>query len=281
MNAHPHDPRSSGATVALIAAVVICVLILGMLALFVLGVLFFSVSSVEISPGSVTAPTVYPEPMQTATIEDRPVLEELSGVPEAVTGSESTTEPREMTVDRPTEESPPDASPESPTAPPDEKAPVDVPASPVAPMKKLADLTPMEVVDVQAGDEPLVRTVQVAGQSHPNAIWAQPIADQGTCQVSYQVQQEYTRLTGVAAIADAAAGDVVEVPKATFRIYGDGNLLWDSGPLQGYGNSKSFDLEIDGIRLLALVAESDVSSAASRCAWVDMQISPKQEPASP
>jgi hypothetical protein len=58
----------------------------------------------------------------------------------------------------------------------------------------------------------------------------------------------------------------------TFRIYGDGNLLWDSGTMQGYGSSKQFDVAVEGLHQVVLVVESDSPSDVSLFAWVDPQL---------
>jgi hypothetical protein len=137
--------------------------------------------------------------------------------------------------------------------------------------KQLAELTPLEVLDIRLGDTALVRSAHIAGQSYPSAIWAQPVENLGTCQVSYLLRKAYQRLTGAAAVADAA-GEKDEVPAGTFRIYGDGNLLWDSGTLQGYGSSRQFDVAVEGLHQVVLVVESDSPADVSLFAWVDLQL---------
>jgi hypothetical protein len=131
-------------------------------------------------------------------------------------------------------------------------------------------LEPSEVVGVRTGDSPLRRTVAVDGTPHP-ALWAQPENDRGTSQLSLPLQGKYVRLQGRAAIADGGAENAVE-PAATFRIYGDGNLLWESETLRRYGVSQPFEVDVTGMALVALVTESDASSQASPLAWVDLRL---------
>jgi hypothetical protein len=231
MAPHPDNSNSSGATVAMIAAVVIGVLILGILAMVTLGFLFFftvrepdfvfeaepfAVEIVEQLP--IETPATVEPPMDDQTVATEPDLP----VPTEPVGD----------GDRPDVAAPTDL-PEPAVIPPTE-----------SPRKNLADLTPLERLDVRLGDAPLVRAVNVGGRSYPSAIWAQPQTDLGTCQISYPVQQAYSRLTGMAAVSDAADENAAVVPKGTFRIYADGNLLWDSGLIEGYGSSKSFDLDV-------------------------------------
>lgn len=265
MAPHPDNSNSSGATVAMIAAVVIGVLILGLLAMVTLGFLFFftvqetviidtdPVEYVEQMP--IEAPATVEPPMDEPAVATEPDLP----VPTEPVGD----------GDRPDVAAPTDL-PEPAIVPPTE-----------LPRKNLADLTPLERLEVRLGDAPLVRAVNVGGRSHPSAIWAQPSADLGTCQISYPVQQAYSRLTGMAAVADAADENAAVVPKGTFRIYADGNLLWDSGLIEGHGSSKPFDLDVAGIRLLVFVVESDVASAASPFAWANLQLAPAPNSVSP
>ncbi|MCL4201395.1 MAG: NPCBM/NEW2 domain-containing protein [Pirellulaceae bacterium] len=275
MAPHPDNSNSSGATIAMIAAVVIGVLILGVLAMVTLGFLFFFTVQDRVVYEMTTDPVM-------EVVEQLPVETPASGESQVVEETEGT-------------------QPELPAATevPGESGQVDVPASGTAaespmlpstdspvpatesPRTKLADLTPLERIDVRLGDAPPVRAVNVGGRSYPSAIWAQPSSDLGTCQISYPVQQAYSRLTGMAAVADAAGADVAVVPKGTFHIYADGNLLWNSGPVEGFGSSKSFDVDVSGIRLLVFVVESDAVSAASPFAWADLQLVPASVAGSP
>jgi hypothetical protein len=198
-------------------------------------------------------------------LDQQPVVPEPELPPSPETGNKA---PATLPVDSavsPEVASSPDEAPRS-----DSPAPV-APESAAPARKQLAELTPLEVLDIRLGDTGLVRSAHVAGQSCPSAIWAQPVENLGTCQVSYLLRKAYQRLTGAAAVADAV-GEKAEVPAGTFRIYGDGNLLWDSGTLQGYGSSKQFDVAVKGLHQVVLVVESDSPSDVSLFAWVDLQL---------
>jgi hypothetical protein len=141
----------------------------------------------------------------------------------------------------------------------------------------LAEQRPWEVVDVNMGGQPLARQVRIGGRSFAHAVWAQPTADRGTSQISYRLNGRAGRLHGVVGIVDATegAGAEVVVPVAVFRIYGDGNLLWESDRLSGRGAAQVLDVAVARIDLLALVCESESAAAVSAVAWGDLQLQSK------
>ena len=81
-------------------------------------------------------------------------------------------------------------------------------------------------------------------------------------------------MRGIAGICDRAADvDARQAkPAGTFRIYGDGNLLWESDLLVGCGANERFEIEVQGIQLVALVVESDVPAEIARFAWGDIEL---------
>jgi hypothetical protein len=265
MAPYPRESNSSGATGALIATVVIGMLVLGALAMIALGFLFF-VSVRQQGPH-----------LTDVVLGDVGVAEPiLGGAPPAEQAADQSPHALDIGPDQPflpdaqeavvpglpeDSEAPESAEPSEPVVPP--------PADP--PGKRLAELTPLEVLDIRLGDFDLVRLASVDGEHHPSSIWAQPSADRGTCQISYPLQQAYQQLTGAAAVADAS-DEGAEIPAGVFRIYGDGNLLWDSGTLAGYGMSKPLEVGVRGIRQVVLVTESDSPSDVSLFAWVDMHL---------
>jgi hypothetical protein len=262
MAPHPRELSSSGATTLMIAIVVIGVLVLGMLAMVGLGLWFFVlhsdvepvVTEIEFGEAGIVEQWLAEAPLTEAETLDRPpvVIEPDRPAP-TDPGNMSETAPQADSLDSP------DAS--EPVAEPLVQAL----------RRSLTELTPLEVLDIRLGDGALVRPAKVAGRNYPTAIWAQPEANLGTCQVSFPLKQAFQQLTGTAAVADTDAQDAA-VPKGTFRIYGDGNLLWDSGTLEGYGSTKAFEVIVEGIRLVVLVVESDSPSDVSRFAWVDLQL---------
>jgi hypothetical protein len=288
MAPYPRESNSSSATGVMIAAVVIGVLLVGLLAMVVLGFLFvFYVPQelVKIEIERDVAPVVEQMPGEVPPtigdpLDQQPVVLEPESPARSGTGNE---DPGAFPVAVPVSPVTPSSSvtPSSPDEPDRTGASDSVtPGSAGPPRKPLVELTPLEVLNVRLGDTGLVRAAHVAGQSHASAIWAQPAENLGTCQISYPLRQAYQRLSGAAAVADAVR-ESAAIPSGTFRIYGDGNLLWDSGTLEGYGSSRPFDVAVVGLRQVALVVESDSPSDVSQFAWVDLQLAAEPTLVSP
>ena len=276
MAPYPRESNSSGATTTMIAVVVITVLCVGMLAMVGLGLFFyFSVHDTGIQvvehPSNdqeaveVLAEDKRPDQQQPSIPSPESVEPELSEVASLLENNEladdaltadlaETLDQRDSIGDDHTEGTTSTLSVESP-------------------QERLTDLKPLETLDILLGDAQLVRSVQIDGQVYPAALWAQPTTHLGSCQISFPLQRAYQRLTGLAAIADADQ-EGSAVPAGTFRVYGDGNLLWDSHLLEGYGSSSRLDIDIQGIRLVVLVVESDSPSDISLFTWADLRLAP-------
>jgi hypothetical protein len=134
--------------------------------------------------------------------------------------------------------------------------------------QRLADLKPLEILSVNLGAGLLRRTTKLGGQTCPDSLWAQPAAGQETSQLTFSLAGRYTRIRGLAGIHSSQPGAQAGDPSAVFRIYGDGNLLWESPALQTGGPAQPIDdVSLAGVTVLALTAESP---AAAACAWGEM-----------
>ncbi len=262
----------------MIAVVVIAVLCVGMLAMVGLGLFwYFSVHDTEVQV--VEGPATDQEAAEVLAEEER--LEQQQ--PSPVTAESESVEPASPEVASAPETSDlADAAlasdidetlNERDSLDPEDAEGSDATSLAETPQKRLTDLKPLESLDVSLGDAQLVRSVQIDGQVYPAALWAQPTTNLGSCQISFPLQKAYQRLTGLAAIADADQ-EGSAVPAGTFRVYGDGNLLWDSDLLEGYGSSRGLDVDIQGIRLVVLVVESHSPSDISLFTWADLRLAP-------
>lgn len=133
----------------------------------------------------------------------------------------------------------------------------------------LATLTPMEVIGIRTENMPVHRRVSVAGDTYQDAIWCQPNVDRGTAQVSYTLAGKFAKLRGLAAIVDTNAIDDTP-PSAIFRLYGDGNLLWESTKMSRFGAVEAFEVDVTDIVVVALVCESGAPIEHSRLAWANL-----------
>ena len=275
----------SSPSIVLIATVVLLALFMvGALVLLVLGGMFFFVWSRSAEP----APPPQPVVVVAAPEDDQPQDDQPQD-----------DQPQEVMDD--SDGSPVDAAPDRSAARPDLAAPVDaapaedvtVPAPPANPAQvdspdpdaERGDIQPQagpgrflldpdEVLDVHLRDAPLIRTIQVSGEAQ-EAIWAQPVGEAGVSQIGYLLDRRYKQLRGQAVVADAPREDVsdpAEVPGAIFRIYGDGNLLWDTDTVSGHGASRTFELDVSNVDLLVLVVDSASSQRASPFAWAGVEL---------
>ncbi len=246
-------------------------------------------------PDAVTPPVEPPMPPESDAA--RPPSEEpMTSEPDAVeVPAEKPAAPKSDAATTPVEK------PEPPEST-DPKAPIEKPEPPMAPKvaeakppgpdspavkddaadekNLLSALPPYETVGVKTGDGPVRRSVVFSGEEHQYGIWAQPNEDRGTAQVSYLLKGQYMGLRGKAGICDVPDDVAIRdgaSPSGVLRIYGDGNLLWESDSLAGFGAVEQFEIEVKGIELLALAVESSSPVASSRFAWGNLHLTTDEE----
>lgn len=135
----------------------------------------------------------------------------------------------------------------------------------------LTELTPIEVIGsgINAGD--WHAAVACGQQSFRQAIALRPVEDGGSTQIAFELKARFVQLRGSAATVGRQTGDSAAVsqdhPRAVFRIYGDGNLLWESERLIGPGKCQSFQCDLRGVDVLTLTAESESPASLSQLAW--------------
>lgn len=136
-------------------------------------------------------------------------------------------------------------------------------------------LTPIEVQAAVAGRDAWRRSVTIGGRAYDRAVSLRPATDQGTTQIAFELGARYASLRGVAGIADPSLpsrGDSVQDrPQAVFRVYGDGNLLWESKPLAGRVDPQAFECTVAGVDVVTFVAESQSPANISDLAWAGLR----------
>ena len=147
------------------------------------------------------------------------------------------------------------------------------------------DVTTLSPIEVEADDasrDSWRRSVRIGGQAYDRAVCLRPAEDQGTTQIAFDIDARFARLRGVAGIADASspspAGAAQDRPQAVFRVYGDGNLLWESGPLAGRGDQRAFECSVAGVDVLTFVVESESPADISDLAWSDLKLFSSTQP---
>jgi len=187
-----------------------------------------------------------------------------SPTPPETAANESEARPRETNDERP--------AGKPPAAEPSAERQAD-PAS-----SSLTELTPIEVVGtgIHAGE--WRGAVTCGARSFRQAIALRPAEDEGVVQIGFSLQARFARLRGVAATigppAGASAGASQHHPQVVFRIYGDGNLLWESDRLVGPGQCQEFQCDVGGVDVLTLNAESESPASLSNFAWGEPLLTP-------
>ncbi|HPM79359.1 MAG TPA: NPCBM/NEW2 domain-containing protein [Candidatus Anammoximicrobium sp.] len=137
-------------------------------------------------------------------------------------------------------------------------------------------LSPIEIEAAVASKDAWRRPVKIGGQSYDRAVCLRPAEDQGTTQIAFELGARFVHLQGVAGIADLPSpsrnGADRYQPQAVFRVYGDGNLLWESKPLSGRGDHQTLECPVAGVDVLTFVAESRSPAAISDLAWADLKL---------
>jgi hypothetical protein len=102
----------------------------------------------------------------------------------------------------------------------------------------------------------------------------------GTGYVSYVLKGEYRTLRAVAAIMQVDPAEAARVAKEpffmggpasplTFRVIGDGKLLWESRPLVKSGDSQVCNVGIEGVSLLELEVACPEMNSYGWAAWIE------------
>ena len=137
----------------------------------------------------------------------------------------------------------------------------------------LTQLSPIEMVGTGANAGDWRSAVAGGGLAFGHAVLLRPAEDQGIAQIAFALKARFTRFSGFAAIIGDETSDAKDAnrsqPQAVFRVYGDGNLLWESGALTGSGQRQAYECDVSGIDVLTLVAESQSPASISNFAWVD------------
>lgn len=137
----------------------------------------------------------------------------------------------------------------------------------------LAAIDPFEAEGVERGGNS--RSVGISGARYEHAICVEPSLRDSTAQISFSLGGKWARLRGVAGITGGegdSGSTESDQPAATFRIYGDANLLWESKPLTGGGAVEPFEVDVAQLDILALVVDSRGTSGDNQPVWGNLQL---------
>jgi hypothetical protein len=105
------------------------------------------------------------------------------------------------------------------------------------------------------------------GKTSAHTLWAHPPAENSSSHRSYQLEGRFKSLHG-----DAGIGSGDKLPAAsplTFRIVGDGKVLWRSKPLQQRDSSVSFHVNVAKVKKLELFVDCPGDHSYSWALWID------------
>jgi hypothetical protein len=91
--------------------------------------------------------------------------------------------------------------------------------------------------------------------------------------VVYDLGGQFTTFRASAGILDIEGETETRSP-VTFKVLGDGKLLWRSTPLQRIGTAQSFAIEIEGVRTLRLEVHCLGDYGLAHAAWLDPGLTP-------
>jgi hypothetical protein len=111
--------------------------------------------------------------------------------------------------------------------------------------------------------------IAVKGRKAAHALSLHPPRN-GSSFISYRLDGNYRVFTVEAAISDSARGG--SQSPLTFRIVGDGRMLWKSRAIKNKGQSERCEVKIGGIKELRLIVDCPGANAFAFAVWVDPRL---------
>lgn len=132
----------------------------------------------------------------------------------------------------------------------------------------LRDLKPTSVVSLPEGvDHKFDRQFAVHKVVFENGVYFCPPSANSTGTATFELGAGYSRLKGGTAISDHRFGQAHS--PVTFRVLGDGKVLWNSKPLQMCGAWEAFDVDVTGVKQLTLEVSCPSSHTGAHGSWMD------------
>lgn len=118
--------------------------------------------------------------------------------------------------------------------------------------------------------------VLINGRKMTHSLWTRTAEDGRSATVSYDLDGTYRQLAGAVAVNHTARRIWPRVP-VTFKLVGDGRVIWKSKPLRHPGETQSFDVRVDRYWELAIVADTGEQSNF-HAVWIDPKLSGRGTP---
>ncbi|HZZ77503.1 MAG TPA: NPCBM/NEW2 domain-containing protein [Gemmataceae bacterium] len=113
--------------------------------------------------------------------------------------------------------------------------------------------------------------IQVDGKKYANAISTHP-PSRGISQASYRLQGQAKLFKAWCAISDADDNFQRPASPATFRVLGDGVLLWASPAVTGNRQTQACRISVEGVDTMELQIHCHGSHHSVRGVWLEPQV---------
>jgi serine/threonine protein kinase len=114
--------------------------------------------------------------------------------------------------------------------------------------------------------------VRVRGEPSPHGVFMHPTPEPGgTASVSYRLGRRYRTFRAEVTMNDGPQGS--EHP-CTFRVYGDGRLLWESGPVQTQFDRQSCAVPVTDVDVLRIAVTCAGEPFGAHAVWVEPSVEP-------
>jgi hypothetical protein len=138
----------------------------------------------------------------------------------------------------------------------------------------------MQEFDVKAGPWPFgkrgksgdsnARTanIQVNGIPSPNGLGLHPPGG-GYASVCYALGKQAQTFKGAVGFNDVTDPKFAVPAPITFRVFGDGRLLWESPVMKARGTTQDFQINVTGVSVLELRVEAKMTAFNSHAVWIE------------
>jgi serine/threonine protein kinase len=114
--------------------------------------------------------------------------------------------------------------------------------------------------------------VSINGKISPHGIFMHPPPppfDGEPVSISYALERKYRRFTAEVSINDGP--DVSDTP-CTFRVFGDGKMLWESKPVTSQADTQKCTIAVEGVDVLRIEVVCPGKTRGAHAVWVEPQV---------
>jgi hypothetical protein len=114
--------------------------------------------------------------------------------------------------------------------------------------------------------------ITVGGKKYAHGLSLHPPAG-GFSSASYRLGRQAQKFHGWAGLNDVFPGEPAVATACTFKILGDGRVLWTSQPNQNAGTAEEFNVGVQGVDVLQLQVQCPGSQTCTRAVWLEPKAS--------